>query len=210
MLLPLSVAAVVALHRWLPSGLASAAAMVLGVGTLAYSLVFYPPPRIEGYQAVADYVAAQAPARAVVLFHGERDGNFIYAMRERAKRPDVMIVRTDKLLLRVVAGERLRGVQQTDFTEAQILTMVKEMGVELIVYQPGFWADLRQMERFANVLHTDAFERVATFPITATVPHDDSVIEVFRPTYQVDRTRRDIQIDMPMVGEPFQSELAPR
>jgi hypothetical protein len=210
MLLPVAIAAVVALQRLLPSRLAQACALVLGGGTLAYSLITYPPPTVDGYPRVADFVASHAPRNAVVMFHGIRDGNFIYGMRSHEERRDIMVVRTDKVLVRVVAGERIRGVQETDLTQDDIAALIRDMGVDLVVYQPGFWADLRQMARFAAVLHTGAFERVASFDITGTAPHDDRVIEVYRPTYPVQRTQRAIQLDMPMVRGQFRGELAPR
>jgi 4-amino-4-deoxy-L-arabinose transferase-like glycosyltransferase len=208
-LMPLAIAAVYALHRILPSRIAPVAALVLGAGTFGASVVSYPPPHVDGYAAVADFVAAHAPENAVVMFHGGRDGNFVFALRARSPRRDIVVLRTDKILLRVVAGERERGVQQVALTEPEIAALVRNLGVNFIVVQPGFWNDLREMARFEAVLRAPGFERVAQFPISSTGRHDETAIAVYRPTYLVQRTQQSIQFQMPMLRGLLRGRLAP-
>lgn len=208
MLFPLAVCAALSLHRILPERWAQASMLALGAATFGLSLVAYPPPVIEGYGAVVDFVAAHAPKDAIVLFSGYRDGNFIFDLRTHEERRDIVTLRADKLLLKV-AVERSRGVAEQNFDQAAIARLVREFGVDLIVFQPGFWEDLREMGRLDAVVHSADFERVASFDITGTVPHSDRRIEIYRPTYPVVRTRRDLQLDMPIIRDKFKGTIRP-
>lgn len=203
---PLVVFAVLALHRALPPRAATAAAAALGIATFLYSLIFYPPPRIEGYAQVADYVAAHAPKNGVVLFSGYRDGNFVFDLRTHEDRRDLWTIRADKLLLRI-AIERLRGVGQANLNEKQIADALRDYGVGMVVAQSGFWTDLREMARLEAVLHTADFVRVADFGITGRAEHPDREIEIYQPTYSVDPPRRRLTLDMPIIGQTFRGAI---
>jgi len=202
---PLAVCAVLALDRLLPQWVAQAAIASLGIGTLLYSLVFYPPPQIEGYAQVADFVAAQAPKNGVILFSGYRDGNFVFDLRTHEGRRDLSTIRADKLLLRV-AVERVRGVGEAKLDQKQIAQALRDYGVDLVVAQPDFWTDLREMSRLYAVLHTPDFVQVARFPITGTTAHTDHEIEIYRPTYKVEPPHRALHLDMPIIGQSFKGE----
>jgi len=203
---PLVLFALLALHRFLPTRLAQLAAAGLGIGTFLYSLVFYTPPVVRGYQAVADYVAQHAPRNAVVMFSGYRDGNFVFDLRAHQERRDISTIRVDKLLLRV-AVERERGVGEADLSEEQIAAFLRDFGVSLIIAQPGFWEDLGEMERFSRVLHGPEFERIAQFDITGSVAHTDKSIEIYKPTYTVNSARRALQLEMPIIGGTFRGTV---
>lgn len=193
------------LGRWLP-----VASLMLAGGTLGYSVLFLAPPHVDGYDAVAAYVAQHAPPNAVVLFHGTRDGNFVFDMRAGSGRRDMAILRTDKLLVRVVAGERVRGVEEADLSEDEIRRMIHEIGVDVIVYQPGFWEDLREMARLAAVVHGREFERVAQFAISGSVGTTERTIEIYKPRYVVQRVRHTVDLDMPLIGDRFEMPLPAR
>ena len=203
---PLVLFAILFLHRLLPARLAQAAAAALGAATFLYSLLFCSPPIVSGYRAVADYVAQHAAPDAVVMFSGYRDGNFVFDLRTHEERRDVSTIRADKLLLRI-AVERERGVGQADLNEQQIAAFLRELGVSMIVAQPGFWEDLREMARFSAVLHGPEFERVAQFDITGSTAHNDKLIEIYKPRYALEQTRRVLQVEMPIVGDTFRGRL---
>ena len=122
------------------------------------------------------------------------------------ERRDIATLRTDKLLLDV-AVERLRGVNQKDYGEAAIAKLLRELGVSLVVFQRGFWRDLREMARFAAVMNTRDFQRVASFDITGTVPHTDRVIEIYKPTYPMEQKKRGLGLDMPIIGDEFKGDV---
>jgi hypothetical protein len=169
-----------------------------------FSLVFCPPPVINGYAEATAYVARNAPAGAVVVFSGYRDGNFIFDMRGQESRRDISIIRADKLLLNV-AVERLRGVRQKDYDEAEIGDLLKQVGANLIVAQPGFWADLTEMARFEAVLHRADFEKVASFTLSGALGHyDGDRLDIYRPLYKVEKSTKGLQIDMPIIGGRFE------
>jgi 4-amino-4-deoxy-L-arabinose transferase-like glycosyltransferase len=198
---PLMILVVLAMHRLLPRPAAPAVTAALGLATFVYSLFFYPAPAVEGYAAVADYVARHAPKNAVVLFSGYRDGNFIFDLRTE-KRHDISVIRADKLLLRV-AVDRERGVKEAGLDQQQIAGALRVYGVGLVVVQPHFWSDLREMDRLASVLHGADFKRIADFAITGATRRGERVIEVYKPTYPVAESRRTLRLDMPIIGETF-------
>jgi hypothetical protein len=196
---PLVLFAIFALHQFLSARLAPAAALAVGAATFLYSLLFCVPPTVAGYRAVADYVAEHAPPNAVIMFSGYRDGNFVFDLRTHEERRDISTIRADKLLLRI-AVERERGVAQADLDEQQIAAFLREYGVSLIVAQPGFWEDLREMARFSDVLSGPEFERIAHFGITGSADHSDKSIDIFKPTYPVQPAQRPLQLEMPIIG----------
>jgi 4-amino-4-deoxy-L-arabinose transferase-like glycosyltransferase len=203
---PLVVFTALAIHRMLPEWAAPGMVAMLGIVTLSYSVIFFPPPRIEGYAQVADYVALHAPKDGVILFSGYRDGNFVFDLRTHEERRDLSTIRADKLLLRI-AVERLRGVGQANLDEQEITAALRDYGVSLIVFQPGFWTDLREMARLAAVVQGPQFKRVAHFDITGTAGHGDRKIEIFKPTYPIEQARRTLKLDMPIIGESFTGQL---
>jgi len=208
-LFPVVLCAALALHRFLPRPTAQASVLVLGVLTMAYSLVFLPVPTVRGYQEIADYVAANLPRNGIVVYSGYRDGNFVFDMRTHSERGDVTILRADKLLLRM-AVFREWGMQQTDQDQQAIAAMLRKDGVAMVVAQRGFWDDLREMERFAQVVHSPDFREVAHFDITGDLSTNDggvsngrNVVEIFLPTYPVTPPQGGIDIDMPFIGTRF-------
>jgi len=207
--LPLVLFALLALHRFLPTRLAQATALALGAGTFVYGLTFSSPPVVRGYRALADYVAEHAPRKAVVMFSGYRDGNFVFDLRTHENRRDISIIRADKLLLRI-AVERERGVGQADLDEQQIAAFLRDLGISLIIVQPGFWEDLREMARFSAVLRSPEFERVAQFDITGSVARTDQSIEIYKPTYTVNQARRTLRLEMPIIGDTFRGTVGSR
>lgn len=206
-LFPLVLGAILALHWLLPPRLAQGAALVLGGAVFVHSLLLYPPPVVSGYAAVADYVAVHAAKNAVVLFSGYRDGNFVFDMRTHEERRDISTLRADKLLLRI-AIERIRGMGQADYTQDEIAKMLRDLGVDLVIYQPGFWEDLREMSRLAAVIQSPAFARVASFGITGKLGSNDAdQIEIYRPTHPVEGVRRSLQLDLPIIRQKVEGTI---
>jgi hypothetical protein len=217
-LYPVVLLAGIGFHR-LFSGhtLSQIALLLLGIGTLSYSLFFYPPPGVRGYRQIAGYVANHAPPNGVIIYAGYRDGNFVFDLREHEERRDLTTVRADKLLLRlkhpVVDGSSRSQIidsDQTEYSEEQIATLLQEYGVGMVVAQAGFWNDLPQITHFNNVLHSSAFKRVAVFNITGQLSShdgqgsgDNGGIEIYEPTYPVQRTRSDLDFAMPFIKGRF-------
>jgi hypothetical protein len=214
-LYPILLCAALAVHSTLTALPAQTVVMALAGATFIYSLVYIPVPRITGYREVVDYIARVAPRDAVVLFSGYRDGNFIFDMRSREDRRDIITIRADKILLRV-AVERERGVVQTDEDEVGIADTIRSLGVDLVVAQAGFWTDLRQMARLEHVLNSPLFERVAEFPLGGDLSTSDgagreggALVFVFRPTYKVEAHRNATRIEIPVISGHVEGRVAP-
>ncbi len=205
-LLPLPILAISALAATLPVALSRTAAALLAAGTLVYSVWFDQPPKVSGYQEVADYVTATAPANARVLFSGYRDGNFVFDIRAEKDRHDISVIRADKLFLKV-AVERERGVGQTAYSADEMLGRLKDLGIDLVVAQDGFWEDLDQMATLSGLLKSDAFEEIAQFPVTGTPRRGEQTITLYRPRYPVESHTVDLTIDMPIFRDRLSGSL---
>ncbi len=171
-LFPLLLGVGFAFHLLLPSVPAQIGVGVVALMTLVNSLLLQPVPVVTGYAEVANIVAREAPPGAVVLFSGYRDGNFIYAMRTHTERPDISILRSDKLLL-TVSIERERGVAQADLDEDAIAKLLRDQHVAYVVEQVGFWSDLREMARLEDVLNSPEYKVVGEIPITGALSTND-------------------------------------
>jgi 4-amino-4-deoxy-L-arabinose transferase-like glycosyltransferase len=155
--------------------LAGPATLALGLGMLA-AAAMTPVPRVAGYGAVADAVAAAAPPDAVVLFSAYRDGNFDFALRARSARHDIHILRANKWLLHY-AVTREWGVTEAGWNRARLEQELHDHGVALAVSQRGFWADLEQMATLGALLRDQAVYR----PIAVLSIEGDLVAADFGP-----------------------------
>lgn len=196
---PLAVLAACVLERLLPRRVGGVVALAVGLGVLAWTVVYDPVPTVTGYKQMADYTADGVPANARVLFSGYRDGNFVFDLRMRENRRDIATIRADKLLLRI-AIERRRGVGEADYSQAQIASLIRRLGIDLVVTQDGFWADLTEMRRLADVLNGSEFTPVAHFTIGSTMGRTDKSFTIYRPNYPVEQKTRTLELDMPIFG----------
>lgn len=203
---PLAVLAACALDQLRPRRVGGAVALAIGVGVLAWTVAYDPVPTVTGYKPMADYVADRVPANARVLFSGYRDGNFVFDLRMREDRRDIATIRADKLLLRI-AIERRRGVGEADYSQAQIASLIRTLGIDLVVAQDGFWADLIEMRRLANVLAGPDFTPVAHFTIGGTMGRTDKSFTIYRPNYPVEQKARTLELDMPIFGGKIGGQL---
>jgi hypothetical protein len=210
-LLPLTIAAPLFLLEILPKSFGEAAGLALGVGTLGYTLILCPVPRVEGYQDIALYLAKNVPYDGVVLYSGYRDANLIFDLGTHRDRSDISIVRVDKLLLSAPVGERRRGIKQADYDVATIARMLRELGATYFVVQPGFWSDLSVMARFEIAINGSDYKKTAHFSLTGDLSSQDGTqgIDILRPTYAMAGQSKHISIDMPLAGQRFEGTIQP-
>jgi hypothetical protein len=167
-------------------------------------------PRVDGYRALALWLGHAAPANAVIVFSGYRDGNLIFDLIADAHRPDIAVVRADKLLLSVPAGERAtRGVTEHSVTETQIAALLHDIAPDFIVLQPGFWGDVRDMALFEQAVAAPAYRPASHFALSGDLSSQDGTqgLVVYAPTAPVAPTRRGLILDMPMIGGQFQGKV---
>jgi hypothetical protein len=199
-LLPLAYFAVRGLQRLTPARLASALALVLAGVSFGNTLLRHPVPYLDGYGQAADYVAVRAPRGSVILFSGYRDGAFVFDIRRRVDRPDLWVLRSDKLLLRV-AQKRELGLQELNVSEAGIVDMIGRLGISYIVDQANFWDDLKNMQELQRVLHSPQFRKVAVIPVLSNVDHSDRELEIYENLAWVRASGKErIRLELPIIG----------
>jgi len=210
LLVPVAIWAVIGLRLLLsptPSRLrgplAAAASILLAIGTMAFA----PVPAVGGYREAARFAAAEAPPGTAVLFSGKRDGSFVFNMRTATTRRDLMTVRADKLLLSIAVRRDL-GVRETNYTDDQIRDMLRDIGVSIIVAQRDFWVDLGQMAALQRVLDGPDFEEIRRIPVEANLPVEDRELRIYRARWDPRPARRDIAIDLPIIGRRVQGRTA--
>ena len=197
--------------------LAPPATLAFGACTLAWSLAT-PVPRIAGYADVAAKVASSAPPRALVLLSAYRDGNFVFAMRARAHRPDISILRANKWLLHFSIDRRW-GISQSGYDRAGLIASLHDHGIAVAVAQRGFWNDLRQMALLDDILHDPTLYRTAaTVPIRGDLTYNDrppstpscldrrdatcreTQVDILLPLLQPAATPLPVEFDLPILG----------
>jgi hypothetical protein len=205
-LLPLAAAAPICLVTIVPGRYGDWAGLALGAGSLLYTLVYCPVPRVEGYRQIAAFLASNVPSGGTVIYSGFRDANLIFDLAAIRDRTDISVVRADKLLLSVPAGERRRGVAQHDYDEDGVQALLRGSGASYFVVQPGFWSDLAVMHAFDAVINGTDYRKSAHFQLTGDLSTNDGKggIDIFRPTYPVNDNPAPLGLDMPLAGRRFQ------
>ncbi|MDE1463026.1 ArnT family glycosyltransferase [Spartinivicinus poritis] len=178
---------------------AATSCILIGVLTLTMTSISRPVHYVDGYRDVVDYIAEVTPDNSNVLFSGYRDGSFIFNMRAKSNRPDVNILRADKLLLEV-AVRRSLGVKQQSYSEAEINDLINKMGVHYIVAQPNFWVDLDQMAKLQNVLRSDQFKEVKRFKMPSNYNAQEKELIVYRNLGNIADGPIKISNNLPIIG----------
>jgi 4-amino-4-deoxy-L-arabinose transferase-like glycosyltransferase len=149
--------------RWAP-------ALALASAILVAGQVIKPPPYVTGMREAADMAAGLAPADSNVAFWGRWDGSFIFDMRAYEHRPDLGVLRLDKLLLSDVVVSFDLGVKDKGLDADQIKAALRAYHVQYVVFQNGFREDLPSVGAMAALLRTDSFAPVGHMAITANYP----------------------------------------
>ncbi|HEX3404282.1 MAG TPA: glycosyltransferase family 39 protein [Acetobacteraceae bacterium] len=199
-------AAGISLDALLPSRVAGPALLALVVGTGIYTWRDAPTPSVDGYREAAEWIAREAPKNAVVVFSGKRDGSFIFNMRSIESRPDISIVRSDKLLLDV-AVRRTLGVRQAQLSEQEIGTLLDRDSVSYVVAQDDFWTDLPVMARFQAVLRSAHFAEAAQIPVVANVPTEDTNLRIYRNLDPITSGPHTVDLHLPIIGETVKGTI---
>lgn len=173
--------------------------ILLPLTVIVHTFFFRPVFYVQGYASAADYIAKHAPHNSNVLFSGYRDGSFIFNIRSLEDRPDIGIIRADKLLLKL-AVNRERGVIQKDLSEHELIQQINKLGVHYVVAQSGFWTDLEAMQRFEKLLASQQFQKVAQFETLANFNAQDKQLVIYKNMGPVSSEKNNIEIELPMIG----------
>jgi hypothetical protein len=115
----------------------------------------------------AEDVARVAPLDTNVAFWGRLDGTFTYAMRAYTGRPDLGVIRLDKLLLGGVEVSLSRGFTQKDLSVQQIVEQLRRLHVQYVVMQTRYADNIGVIRRLGEALRSDRFKEIERVPMTA-------------------------------------------
>lgn len=165
---PFTLAAILVLERSLAQfKFRAGLILTLASGVLIHTLATCTVPFVTGMRQAAQFVAHLAPPDTNVGFWGTRDGTFVYAMRAYSNRPDLGVVRIDKLLFRDLAVYVEQGFKENDMEPRQITDMLAKLHVQYVVMQTGYHDDVAAVKALEAALGSDKFTEVARIPMYA-------------------------------------------
>jgi hypothetical protein len=136
-------------------------------------------PIVEGHAAAAESALAVTPDQGRILFHGYRDGAFIFNLRANPNRRDVSVIRSDKLLVNVVM-RRADGLTEVPMDKAGIRNLFRDYAIDTIVFDPDFWSDLKNFQMLKDVLLEPTFIELKQIPVVSNVPISEKRLIVYR------------------------------
>ena len=158
---PLVLAAVLVIDRSVANlALRRVASVALAIGVFALSAVARPPVYVTGMREAAVEIGALAPHDVNIAFWGRLDGTFVYALRAYTNRPDLGVVRLDKILLSDVAVMFERGYTDNGLTPSQIVQKMRDLHVQYVVAQTHYQPQIKAVQNLETALHSDAFVEV--------------------------------------------------
>ena len=197
LLVPLVVAAAMALDRLVTNRAVRWTIPVLAITLFVLTLANNPTPAVFGYREAVDRVVDLAPEGARVVFAGNSDGSFIFNLRADESRRDLSVVRADKLFLGIAITDSL-GLNPKNFSKDQIASMLNRYGVSYVVTVPRVWAETPVMARFADVLESNQFEEVARIPVSG--PTAERELVIYRNHGSLANPPEDFDIDLRGIG----------
>lgn len=178
--------------------LAPIVAIVLALGTTAWGLFANPAPAVAGHAEAARIVTKHARPGENILFHGYRDGSFVFAMR--ALGTDHRTVRADKFLVKMFIA-RERGLEDRGMSREDILALIRKYGIRHIVAEAQFWVDVPSFARFDEMLRDRSlFAEIARLPITANIGTREKELVIVRFLGEVDDPPAPITLEMMGLG----------
>lgn len=202
LLFPLVLVAVQAAHATIPRRVLAMLPLA-GVALLVATALWRPVPFVAGYAEAAEFVVAEAEPESIVLFSGLRDGSFIFNLRSHEQRGDLMVIRADKLLLRVAVRRGL-GVEEQRVEQAAFAERLNRLGVRYVVADPQFWSDLENMQMLQRILASDQFELVRTIPVRSNVSYAETEIRIYRNLGPVARDPEPFTMRLEMIDTTLQ------
>jgi hypothetical protein len=175
LLVPLTLAASLFLDRFLSAPYLRLTPPVIAILLLISTIVHHPTPRIDGYNKASDLIAEMAPQNAKVLFAGNQDGNFIFNIRQHKNRPDISIIRADKIFLNIAIMPN-HGLNPKDFTYNQVQQTLNQLGISYVVTVPHIWSETQPMAYLAQILESKMFQEVSKIALTGNTSDTELLI----------------------------------
>ena len=202
LLIPLGLMAALAIHEAAPQRWAAALTAALGAGLFVFTLATQAVPRVGGFAEAADLIAAAAPRDSTVMFYGQRSASFVFNLRARGSRPDLRVLRAEKLFVHYRQG-RTGGVTDLGADTAAIEAIFPRYRIAYAVYDPEFWNDLPSIQAMDKVLSGPGFTALKTIAVDANVAHNDRRLRVVRYDGVLPAHAEPLRMDMPVINGRF-------
>jgi hypothetical protein len=200
---PLTVAAVLPLDRLLVRARwRSLVVLALGIGVFATSLIVRPAPYVTGLRESAEIVARLAPPDTNVAFWGHLDGTFIYAMRSYSGRPDLGVLRLDKIMFRDVAVYFEAGLKENDLTLERITDEITNLHAQYVVAQTGYMADHPVVKALDAAVHSDKFVEIQRISMSSNYKFTNiTELAIYRLVADVPHSRVSPPLQIKLLGK---------
>ena len=196
---PVAILAILFLVRVLPQRMAAGAALAGGLVAFLVAIAGDPVPRVPGYDTLAAFILNHAEKDSIVLFHGFRSPNFVFAVRAQSASPEVYLLRSEKMLVDYKVS-RDWGITDRGLSREDVAKLIDRYGITYVVFQPDFWTDLPSMAALQELVYSDRFTKVAEFPIAANVPSREKEMLVFKNNQPTHPPHPTIELKMPMIN----------
>ena len=172
------------------------AACVLGF----INLYNTPTPVVFGFGEAAATVAHVAPPNSSVLLLVHRSANFVFDLANYQKRPDLRVVRAERLLTYYRINREF-GVHEYNFDWPTILELLDQNNVSTLVIQRGFWNDIPTIDRLLRGITKEPFEQIASIPLTIKSRNEPpGTLDIYVRHGYTSWPRPDITVDVPIIG----------
>jgi hypothetical protein len=188
---PLPLAAVLLLDRLFARvAWRSLLMLALAIGVFATSLIIRPIPYMTGLRESAEVVARLSPPDTNVAFWGHLDGTFIYGMRAYSGRPDLGVLRLDKIMFHDVAVYFEAGLKENELTPARITDEITNLHAQYVVVQTGYMADHPVVKALAAAVHSEKFTEIQRIAMSSNYSFTNvSELVIYRLVGDVPRGR---------------------
>jgi hypothetical protein len=200
---PFPVAAVLLLDRLLVRvPWRSPVALALGIGVFATSLITRPVPYATGLRESAEIVARLAPPDTNVAFWGHLDGTFIYAMRANSGRPDLGVVRLDKIMFHDVAIFFEAGLKENDLTPERLTGKITNLHAQYVVVQTGYMADHPVVKALEAAVRSDKFTEIQRIAMSSNYQFTNiSELVIYRLVADIPHSRVSPPLEIKLLGK---------
>lgn len=178
---PVAIAAAL-LFAQLPRAWGGGVAMSAGLASFAWIAWAQPTPWVSGYHEAAEKVVAIAPRESRILFLGNRDGSFIFNVRQLDREKSLSIIRADKLFLDISIMPE-HGLNPRAMGEAEMKRLFHDLGISYVVAVPDIWTETAVIRTFYRLLASDQFERVDSIPVAGRA--NEKRLDIYRNTGEI-------------------------
>jgi hypothetical protein len=149
-----------------------------------------PIPYVTGLRESAETVARLSPPATNVAFWGHLDGTFIYAMRAYSGRPDLGVVRLDKIMFHDVAVYFEAGLKENELTPERITDEIANLHSQYVVVQTGYMADYPVVKALETAVQSEKFTEIKRITMSSNYTFTDvTELVIYRLVVDVPHSR---------------------